>query len=104
MIQETVSENWWPVANVTYTTKEVNLTSITTFVTPYRNATSTDVVTNVYLTNASFPVTQTLDNPIANFPNNAFEMPQLDTQLNGTATVTAGVTVYEILSCRNQTC
>jgi hypothetical protein len=96
VIQETVSENYWPVANVTYTTLEVNLTSITTLITPYRNATSTNVVTNVYLTNASFPVTKTLDNPIANYPNNAFEMPELFTPLNGTATFTAGVTVYDL--------
>ena len=97
VIQETVTEEWWPVESVTYTTLEVNLTSITTLVTPYPNATSTNVVTNVYLTNASFPVTQTLGNPIPNYPNNAFEMPETDYQLNGTATVTAGVTMYDLL-------
>lgn len=95
IIQETVSAEWWPVTNVTYKTKEVNLTSITTLITPYPNATSTNVITNVYLTNASFPITQTLGNPIGNYPNNAFDMSELDTQLNGTATITAGVTMYE---------
>jgi hypothetical protein len=104
VIQETVSEEWWPVESVTYTTLEVNLTSITTLVTPYRNATSTNVVTNVYLTNASFPVTQTLGNPIANYPNNAFEMPEFNNQLNGTATVTAGVTMYDLRCKEKKTC
>ena len=86
------------MTNVTYKTKEVNLTSITTLITPYPNATSTNVVTNVYLTNASFPVTQTLGNPIENYPNNAFYMTELDTQLNGTAVTTAGVTMYKPVS------
>lgn len=93
MIQETVNEDWWPVANVTYETKEVNLTSITTLITPYRNGTITNIVTNVYPTNASFPVTKTLGNPIDLYPNNAFSFEEFDTELNGTAVVTGGVTV-----------
>jgi hypothetical protein len=93
VIQETVSVEYWPVANVTYTTKEVNLTSITTLVTPYRNGTSTNIVTNVYTTNVSVPVTKTLGNPIANYPNNGFYMTESDTWLRGTAVTTAGITM-----------
>jgi hypothetical protein len=93
VIQETVSADWWPVENVTYTTEEVNLTSITTLITPYRNGTITNIVTNVYPTNASFPVTKTLENPIELYLNNAFSFEEFDTELNGTAVVTAGVTV-----------
>jgi hypothetical protein len=93
VIQETVSADWWPVENVTYTTKKVNLTSITTLITPYRNGTITNIATNVYPTNASFPVTKTLGNPIELYANNAFLFEEIDTELNGTAVVTAGVTV-----------
>ncbi len=82
------------MANVTYVTKEVRLTSITTLITPLRNGTLTNVVTNVYPTNASFPITKTLGNPIENYPNDAFSFEEFDTELNGTAVVTAGVTVY----------
>jgi hypothetical protein len=93
VIQEKVNADWWPVTNVTYTTGEVNLTSITTLITPLRNGTLTNIVTNVYPTNASFLVTKTLENPIKNYPNNAFSFEELDTELNGTAIVTAGVTM-----------
>jgi len=93
VIQETVSAEYWPVANVTYTTLEVNLTSITTLVTPYRNGTSTNVYTNVYTTNASFPVTKTLGNPIADYRNDGFYMTESDTWLRGTAVTTAGITM-----------
>lgn len=94
MIQETVSAEWWPVTNVTYTTKNVKLISITTLVTPYPNTTITNIVTNVY-PNATIPVTQTLGNPISNYRNNAFRMSEAPTQLTGTAVTTAGVTMYE---------
>jgi hypothetical protein len=93
VIQETVNAEWWPVTKVTYLTKEVNLTSITTLITPFRNGTVTNIVTNVYPTNASFPVTKTLGNPIGNYANNAFSFEEIDTELNGTAVTTAGVTM-----------
>ena len=93
MIQETVSAEYWPVTNVTYTTKSVNLTSITTLVTPYLNGTSTNIYTNVYPTNASFPISQTLGNPIAGYPNGGFYMTESDTILSGTAITTLGLTM-----------
>jgi hypothetical protein len=93
VIQETAVADYWPVENVTYTTLEVNLTSITTLITPYRNGTITNIVTNVYPTNASFPVTQTLGNPLRNYANNAFSFAEVSSSLDGPSVVTAGVTV-----------
>jgi hypothetical protein len=93
VIQETAVADYWPVENVTYTTLEVNLTSITTLITPFRNGTITNVVTNVYPTNASFPVTKTLGNPLRNYANNAFFFAEDSTSLDGPSVVTAGVTV-----------
>ncbi len=82
------------MTNVSYVTKEVKLTSITTLITPLHNGTVTNVATNVYPTNASFPVTKTLGNPLWNYPNDAFSLEETDTELNGTAVITGGVTVY----------
>ena len=87
VIQDTVTENWWPV---TTTTQLVNLTSITTLITPYPNRTVTNIVTNIYPTNASFPVGQ---NPIADYYNAAPQPQEVSIPLNGTAVVTAGVTM-----------
>jgi len=72
----------------------VNLTSITTFITPYPNGTITSVVTNVYPTNASFlfPIEVGV-NPIAEYGNSAPRPEEIENKLNGTAVVTAGVTM-----------
>ncbi|KAN0121806.1 hypothetical protein V8E51_000132 [Hyaloscypha variabilis] len=93
VIQETVSVEYWQVKNVTYVTKPVKLTSITTLVTPYPNGTSTNIYTNVYHTTASFPVTHTMGNPIADYPNGGFNMPESDKILHGTAVTTGGLTI-----------
>lgn len=63
-------------------------------ITQYPNSTVTNIVTNVYTTNASFYTPVELDiNPIADFLNAAPGPHQSATQLNGTAIITAGVTM-----------
>jgi hypothetical protein len=90
VIQETVQVDFW--ANATYTS-EVNFTSITTLITPYPNGTITNIVTNVYPTNTSFPLPNNFVNPLRNYDNNAFVFPEVSTPLDGSSVVTAGVTV-----------
>jgi hypothetical protein len=72
----------------------INLTSITTYITPFKNGTVTNIVTNVYLTNGTFawPVTGGV-NPITNYLNGAPGPAEVATELNGTAVATGGVTV-----------
>jgi len=97
VIQETATENFWPISSVITNTQEVNLTSVTTLVTPYRNGTVTNVFTNVYTTNASFFTTvDAAWNPISFYDNPVPPMPaQESTELpaNVTAIVTGGTTV-----------
>ena len=72
----------------------INLTSITTLITPYPNGTVTNIVTNVYLTNGTFTWPGTGGaNPISGYRNGAPGPAEVTAELNGTAVVTGGVTV-----------
>jgi hypothetical protein len=73
----------------------VNLTSITTYVTPYPTTTLSAITTNVYTTNASFTYTHEIGlNPIDLYGNSqGGTIAQTATSLNGSQIVTAGITV-----------
>ena len=72
----------------------INLTSITTYITPYKNGTVTNIVTNVYLTNGTFTWPKTDGaNPITDYLNGAPAPSEVTEELTGTAVVTGGVTV-----------
>jgi hypothetical protein len=97
VVQETASENYWPISSVITDTKQINLTSVTTYVTPYKNGTVTSVVTNVYNTTALFSKTVDVGwNPISFYDN---PVPPIIVEeenklpANATAIVTGGVTV-----------
>lgn len=85
VVQDSVNEYWWqqyttlpPVYSV------VNVTSITTLVTPYSNGTVTNYETNVHTTNASFTRTQQIGfNPASLLINSAPQPLQTTTALNG---------------------
>ena len=94
MVQDTVTQEYWNLT--TYSTGQavINLTSITTFITPFPNGTITNIVTNVYSTNGTFswPFTGGV-NPISDYANGAKPPMQTSEILSGTAIVTGGVTV-----------
>lgn len=73
----------------------VNLTSITTYVTPYPSVTTlSHIETNVYTTNASFTHTREVgENPAHLYENPGGRPSQTEISLNGSQTVTGGVTV-----------
>jgi hypothetical protein len=96
VVQDTVNEIWWQETSYSSTYNVVNLTSFTTFLTPFPNGTSTRVETNIQVTNASFEWTFLVGiNPITNYINNAPGPTEAATSLNGTVSsvVTGGVTV-----------
>ena len=95
MVQDTVSEDWWQMTTFSTGQSVINLTSITTYITPFKNGTVTNIVTNVYLTNGTFswPITGGV-NPISDYINGAPGPSQVATELTGTAVVTGGVTVW----------
>ncbi len=87
---------WWGATSTATVYSVVNLTSITTLVTPYPTTTSTNYETNVYLTNATFY--QTADtgfNPISTFRNDRPGPLETTISLNGSLStvVTGGATV-----------
>ena len=72
----------------------VNVTSITTYITPYSNGTVTNYKTNVHTTNASFTSTiQVGYNPASLLINDAPQPIETDVALNGSQVVTAGATL-----------
>ena len=96
--QETASAIYWPITTWETTVKEVNLTSITTLITPYENGTEvTNVYTQITATNATFSAAfdggvnplRFYDNKDQNFPEQASSK----LTVNATAVVTAGITV-----------
>jgi hypothetical protein len=95
VVQDTVSEVWWEMFTTITYYDIVNLTSITTYVTPYPTTTFSAVTTNVYTTNASFSYTDNIGgNPIYLYANvDGPRIPQTAIAINGSQTVTAGVTV-----------
>ncbi|KAH8646402.1 hypothetical protein BGZ60DRAFT_244159 [Tricladium varicosporioides] len=93
-VQDTVSEVYWNIYTTLTTYSVVNLTSITTFVTPYPNKTVSNIETNIYTTNASFLFVNNIGrNPVTLYSNPGGGPAQTSTSLNGTQTITAGVTV-----------
>lgn len=93
-VQDTVSEVWWQITSYSSSTIAVNLTSITTLITKYTNATSMNYDTNVYSTGITTTWTYAVGhNPISN-EENAGPMPaETDYILNGTAPITTGEVV-----------
>lgn len=95
VVQDNVNEYWWQA----YTTPPpvysvVNVTSITTLVTPYTNGTVTNYETNVHTTNASFTRSFPVGyNPASLLVNDAPQPVETITSLNGTQIVTAGATL-----------
>jgi hypothetical protein len=89
-----VSEDWWDLTTFSTGQAVINLTSITTLITPYKNGTVINIVTNVYSTNGTFswPFTGGV-NPISDYPNGATSPTEVHQMLTGTATVVGGVTV-----------
>lgn len=95
VVQDTVSEEWWQETSYSSAYDVVNVTSITTLITAYPNVTYTNYETHVYTTNHSFLFSYLVGiNPITNFINDAPGPTEVEHSLNGTAIVTAGVTVY----------
>lgn len=93
-VQDTVSEVYWNIYTTHTTYSIVNLTSITTFVTPYPTTTISNIETNIYTTNASFLFSNNIGrNPVTLYSNPGGVPAQTSTALNGTQTITAGVTV-----------
>ncbi|CAG8948928.1 hypothetical protein HYFRA_00002055 [Hymenoscyphus fraxineus] len=94
VVQDTVSQIYWKKYVTITLYSIVNLTSITTYVTPYPTTTFSSVTTNVYTTNASFSYSKDVaKNPIALYYNEAGSVSQSWKSLNGSQIVTAGVTV-----------
>ncbi|KAF4631869.1 hypothetical protein G7Y89_g6266 [Cudoniella acicularis] len=91
VVQDTVDIYWWQK----YTTaapfyKVVNVTSITTVVTPYHNTTVISYSTNVHLTNTTFQLMNQLSFNSASLLINDTPKPfQTNAGLNGSQTVTA---------------
>lgn len=94
VVQDTVSEVYWQKFITKTYYSIVNLTSITTYVTPYPTITLSAITTNVYTTNASFPYsTDVGENPIGLYYNDVRVVQETVKSLNGSQIVTAGVTV-----------
>ena len=94
VVQDTVSEEYWQQYTTTTQYSVVNLTSITTLITPYPSVTSTNYETNVYTTNAYFIGTQDSGyNPIYLYKNAVPGPVETVGVLNGSQTVTAGITM-----------
>jgi hypothetical protein len=100
VVLDTIYEAWWQEISIyTYYTV-VNLTSITTLITPYPTATSTNYETNVYTTNAtSYLDVEIGYDPVALYTNVAPGPKENSIVLNAngknvTAVTTAGKTVY----------
>jgi len=96
--QETASAIYWPISTWETTTREVNLTSITTLITPYENGTEvTNVYTHTTVTNATFSALfDGGKNPLQFYDNEGQNFPvQTGSKLhdNVTAVVIAGITV-----------
>jgi hypothetical protein len=98
VVQDTVTEGYW-LQYLTVTNYQVlNLTLITTLVTPYPTVTSTNYETNVYMTNVTFRQSKTVGvDPISLYTNPAPGPAETANILNatqiGTQIVTGGVTV-----------
>lgn len=96
VVQDVVQENWWELYSTSvYFT--INLTSITTLVTPYVNSTLTNYETNIYPVNVSTTqIYKNGENPASLFWNNAPQPVEVTSVLDssvGSQTVTAGVTM-----------
>jgi hypothetical protein len=97
IVQDVVTEFWWQSYSTKPVQYSVDLTSITTLITPYADTTITNYETHVYTTNGSYTATDAIrQNPIQLFLDSA---PQPDEKQhilfssNGTQIVTAGVTM-----------
>lgn len=94
VVQDTVSEVYWQKFITKTYYSIVNLTSITTYVTPYPATTLSAITTNVYTTNASFPYSTDVGmNPIGLYYNDVRAVSETAKSLNGSQIVTAGITV-----------
>lgn len=95
LVQDTVSEEWWNVFSYNSTASVVNLTSYTTYITVLPNTTTSRVETHVYTTNHSFTFSTAIGaNPIALLSNGAPGPVEVTHTHNGTAVVTAGITMW----------
>jgi hypothetical protein len=93
VVQDTVTEEWFDITSYSTTHNVVNLTSITTFITPYPNTTKSRLETNVYTTNATFNFTIPIGiNPITIMTNDAPGPAETTHKnVNGTAVITGGI-------------
>jgi hypothetical protein len=89
VVLDTIFENWWEDVTTSTYYSVVNLTSITTLVTPYPTTTLTNFKTNVYTTNATFYFDVDVgQNPITMYTNDAPHPKETATILNGNGNVT----------------
>jgi hypothetical protein len=95
VVQDTVTEEWFQQTSYSTTHSVVNLTSITTFITPYPNTTKTAFETHVYTTNATFNFSIPNGiNPLTLMTNDAPGPAQTTVMnVNGTAAITGGMTL-----------
>ena len=97
LAQDTAHEVYWPITSYDTIVAEVNLISITTYITPYTNGTVTNKVTNTYLTNATFSTGfEQGRNPISFYDNDVPPFPVETATIltsNATAITTGGVVV-----------